>query len=95
MVVYNNHCYPGKSESADFSREVHYNNILFFPILVSTRRWERLVGGSTSTLVEVPGSTTGSLCCGTWAVRDVRMVVEGYPPDECLQWDETTHITSL
>ena len=25
----------------------------------------------------------------------VRMVVEGYPPDESLQWDETNHITSL
>ena len=25
----------------------------------------------------------------------VRMVVESYPPDELLQWDKTTHITSL
>ena len=31
----------------------------------------------------------------TESSRAVRMVVEGYPPDESLQWDETTHIISL
>ena len=28
-------------------------------------------------------------------VRQYGQVIEGYPPDEYLQWDETTHITSL
>ena len=52
--------------------------------------------------VDDSGSTTGTMCYDTWAVRvrrqydmAVRMVVEGYPPDEPLQWDETTHIISL
>ena len=49
------------------------------------------------------GSTAGSHVEGhmgstlevTLSSRAVRMVVEGYPPDESLQWDETTHISSL
>ena len=46
--------------------------------------------------VDEPGTSTGTVCCDTWAVdMAVRMVVEGYPPDESLQWDETNHITSL
>ena len=60
------------------------------------------MGHYMSKSVDDSGSTTGTMCYDTWAVRvrrqydmAVRMVVEGYPPDEPLQWDETTHIISL
>ena len=40
------------------------------------------------------GRTHGQYARGNLSSRAVRMVVEGYPPDESL-WDETTHIISL
>ena len=48
-------------------------------ILRSTRCWERLVGGSTG---------------NQWRRTLVITVVEGYTPDESLEWDETTHMIS-
>ena len=41
------------------------------------------------------GRTHGQYARGNLSSRAVRMVVEGYPPDESLQWDETTHMISL
>ena len=32
---------------------------------------------------------------GNRGFRAARMVVEGYPPDESLRWDETIHITFI
>ena len=45
---------------------------------------------STTSLREVPGSTIGKRRTD----RPRAEVVEGYPPDESLQWDETTHMIS-
>ena len=39
--------------------------------------------------------TDGQYGRGNLSYTAVRRLVEGYPPDESLGWDETTHITSL
>ena len=39
--------------------------------------------------------THGQYARGNMGSKEVRMVVEGYPPDEFLEWNETSHITSL